>query len=113
MTLSRLVSRKLTVTIGTVVGLIAAKAYVEAAGVAVAYITAQGVIDHAEAKKAAHVLGTLDEVIDAVRAELSAVPQVSAGVAPIDYTTFVQEPGIIIPYPPMPSIDDWAPGAAR
>jgi len=70
MNVSHLVSKKLTVTIITVTSLIASKAYAEAAAVSVAYITAQGVIDAKAAKQASNVLGTLDEVIDAVKAEL-------------------------------------------
>ncbi len=81
MNLSKLTSRKLAVTVATVGGLIAAKAYAEAAGVAVAYLIAQGVLDGQEAKKAASVLGTLDEVVDAVRKELSAVDVPEKGLS--------------------------------
>lgn len=79
MILSKFLSRKLTVTLLTVGGLIAAKAYGEAAATAVAYITTQGVVDHAAAKKASTVLGTLDEVIDAVKAELDKEPELAGG----------------------------------
>lgn len=71
MDFSRFASKKLLVTAGTVAGLIGAHAYAEAAAVAAAYVTAQGVIDHASAKKASSVLGTLEEVVDAVAKELA------------------------------------------
>ena len=61
MNLSKLVSRKLIVTISTVAGLIASKAYAEAAGVAAAYVVAQGYVDSKTAKE---VVEVIDDVVD-------------------------------------------------
>lgn len=52
MDLSKLVSRKLLVALVSVGGLVLSRAFTEAAAVAVSYITMQGVVDRAAAKKA-------------------------------------------------------------
>lgn len=70
MNLSRLVSKKLTLALVTVGGLIAAHAYAEAAAVAVAYVTSQGVIDLKTAQRGAAVIQNVIPVAEAVAAEL-------------------------------------------
>lgn len=67
---SRLTSRKLWLTVGTVISLAASKQYAAAAGVAVVYLGAQGWVDSkqvnaaTEVEKKAHALATqlLDEL---------------------------------------------------
>lgn len=74
--LAKFGSRKFLLSAATVAGLVAAKAYAEAAAAAIAYVTTEGLIDHATTKKASSVLGTLEEVVDAVSKELAKVPGV-------------------------------------
>jgi len=73
--LSKFVSRKLAAAVISVIGLVAVGAHAEAAAVAVAYLTAQGVVDVVDVRQAVKVaqdvLEVSEEVVEGVEEEVA------------------------------------------